>query len=538
MAKGREDRAESWRRYLEDSAQRLSEMDRTLSALQGDRSSRKGLEEIQAGFHDFAGSGALYALPEVSALGGEGEYMCYTVALSDRPPTDEELDQIAGLVRRLRVIFQGVMESAVAPRPQDRPVPLLLLVAPSTPETAALSEFLGKRGLQVERVETSASGLERARAALPDMAAVAVSLPDGSGFDFVRRFREIEGERSIPVVLLGAPELFHDKVEAIACGADGFLPPPVDPGSLFRKFRTLLGRRRASSARILAVEDDPHQAEFLEGTLAAGGYQVRVLTDPMAFEKELHAFRPDLVLMDVLLPGVSGYDLVRFLRQEEGFSAVPVVFLTTEGRRKAQIKGAEAGGDDYLIKPVTPEDLLATVRSRLIRYRSLQEMMDHDELTGLLAHTPFLQQARLCLSRFSRRQIPYALVLVEVDPPQALPSPPPRIQAALLQGLARYLQRKVRQTDIMGRYGENLVAVVLEHLTPGDAVKLLERLLWEYSQIEWPVEELRLRTTFTAGAAMAHPSMKTLKAWLDAAAAALETAKKQGGGRVALAPPP
>jgi len=244
------------------------------------------------------------------------------------------------------------------------------------------------------------------------------------------------------------------------------------------------------------------------------------------------------VLMDVLLPGVSGYDLVRYLRQEEGFSALPVVFLTTEGRRKAQIKGAEAGGDDYLIKPVTPEDLLTTVRSRLIRYRSLQEMMDHDELTGLLAHTPFLQQARLCLSRFSRRQIPYAMVLVEVDPPKSLPFPPPRVQAALLQGLARYLQRKVRQTDIMGRYGENLLAIVLEHLTPGDAVKLLERLLWEYSQIEWPVEELKLRTTFTAGAAMAHPSMKTLKAWLDAASLALETARKQGGGRVALAPPP
>lgn len=540
MAKNREDRTEAWRRYLEDSAQRLSEMDRLLSALLGNRSFHRGLEEIQAGFHDFAGSGALYALPEVSALGGEGEYMCYTVALSDRPPTDEELEQIAGLVRRLRVIFQGVMDT----RPRapggyaDRTVPLLLLVAPSTPESGALSEFLAKRGLQVERAESALAGLEKARSSLPDMAAVAVSLPDGSGYDFVRRFREIEGERNVPIVLLGAPELFHDKVEAIACGADGFLPPPVDPGSLFRKFRTLLGRRRASAARILAVEDDPHQAEFLERTLSQGGYQVRVLTDPMAFEKELHAFRPDLVLMDVLLPGVSGYDLVRYLRQEEGFSAVPVVFLTTEGRRKAQIKGAEAGGDDYLIKPVTPEDLLTTVKSRLIRYRSLQEMMDHDELTGLLAHTPFLQQARLCLSRFSRRQIPYAMVLVEVDPPKALPFPPPRVQAALLQGLARYLQRKVRQTDIMGRYGENLLALVLEHLTPGDAVKLLERLLMEYSQIEWPVEELKLRTTFTAGAAMAHPSMKTLKAWLDAASTALATARKQGGGRVALAPPP
>ncbi|MEW5764510.1 MAG: response regulator [Acidobacteriota bacterium] len=542
MSSGKPGRSEQWRKYLEDSAHRLALAESQAGRLQSESGSREALESLQSIFHDFAGSGALYGLPEVSALGGEGEYLCTTVGLSERPATLAEVDQVATLIRRLRTVFQRVMTGPEGPRPPadaPRSTPLLLLAGSPSPERSAMADFLLKRGLQVEGLDGFRAAVERFRAGLPDLLATEVSLPDGTGFDLVRRFREIEGERSIPVLLLGAPELFHDKVEAIACGADGFLPSPVDPSTLFRKFRILLGRRRAASGRVLAVEDDPSQAAFLETTLKAGGYQVRMVTEPMAFEREIHAFRPELILMDVLLPGVSGYDLVRFLRQEEGFSTVPVVFLTTEGRRRAQIRGAEAGGDDYLVKPVTPEDLLTTVKSRLIRYRSLQEMMDRDELTGLLAHTPFLQQARLCLSRFTRRQVPYALVLVEIDGMEARTREAgARARDVLIQGLAKYLQRKVRQTDVMGRYGDQCLALVLEHLSPTDAVRLLDRLQTEFSQMDWPVEtDRRVRASFSAGAAMASPSMKTLKAWLDAASGALKSARLQGGGRVALAPP-
>jgi diguanylate cyclase (GGDEF)-like protein len=541
MTKGNAGRSHQWHRYLEDSAQRLSRAESQLSDLQSEPGSKDILESIQAVFHDFSGSGSLYALPEVSALGGEGEYLCTSVGLSERPATAAEVDQISGLIRRLRTVFQKTMTASEGSRrPADSPrsQPLLYLAGSPSPSRSALADFLVKRGLQVEPLDDVRTALDRIRADLPDLLAAEVVLADGTGFDLVRRFREIEAERTIPVLLLGAPELFHDKVEAIACGADGFLPSPVDPGTLFRKFRLLLARRRAATGRILAVEDDPAQAAFLESTLEAGGYQVRMVTEPMAFEREIHAFRPELILMDVLLPGVSGYDLVRFLRQEEGFSTVPVVFLTTEGRRKAQIRGAEAGGDDYLVKPVTPEDLLMTVKSRLIRYRSLQEMMDRDELTGLLAHTPFLQQARLCLSRFTRRQVPYALVLVEIDGLEARTREAgPRARDVLLQGLAKYLQRKVRQTDIMGRYGEQSLALVLESLSPSDAVRLLDRLQAEFSQLDWPVEtDRKVRASFSAGAAMAGPAMKTLKAWLDAAAGALKTARLQGGGRIAIAP--
>ena len=134
-----------------------------------------------------------------------------------------------------------------------------------------------------------------------------------------------------------------DRVEAIHCGADGHFTKPVDVGALVRRLRFLLERERAEPPRVLSVEDDPQQAAFLRTVLSSGGCEVRTVDDPLRLEAELAAFRPDLVLMDVLLPGVSGYDLVRSLRQDERYATLPVIILTTRGEMDARIEAARAG---------------------------------------------------------------------------------------------------------------------------------------------------------------------------------------------------
>ena len=96
-----------------------------------------------------------------------------------------------------------------------------------------------------------------------------------------------------------------------------------------RRLQHLLEASQSDAARILSVEDDPQQAAYLKSILESGGYEVAVCEDPKQFETALGEFRPDLVLMDILLPEISGYDLVRYLRQDERNAALPVLFLTT-----------------------------------------------------------------------------------------------------------------------------------------------------------------------------------------------------------------
>ena len=535
-------RMQLWQRYFEECQQHLLELDQHLALLRANPAVKEPFEAVQRIFHGFAGSGATYGAPRVSALGGEGEYMCYSATMSGRQPTAEELEQFGTLVRKLRVEFQALVTAAAEAKAASRPPAArgasLLLVTGDAGLRLELEPYLSKRGIQVEVLSTMAEAKKRLDHGLPGMAIVTASLPDGSGYDMVREIRDREPSPFLPILLAGESGTFLDKVEAIHCGADAFLGSPVDPAVVLRKLKSLLNRRRAGAARILAVEDDAAQARFLEATLGQEGYQIRLVRDPALFESEMYAFRPHLVLMDVLLPGgLSGYDLVRFLRQEEGFATVPVVFLSTEGQRKAQVLGAEAGGDDYLVKPIQPDDLVSTVRSRLVRFRSLQDLMDHDELTSLLAHVPFLQQARLCLSRFARRQVPYALVFLQVDHmDDHVRRYGPKVRDILVQGLARFIQRKIRQTDITGLYGEGQIAVVLEHLSDRDAARLIRRLQEEFASLDHSVAPGRsIRATFSAGVAMAAHQFKTLKDWIDAAAGALGLARQFGTGRTVLA---
>ena len=533
-------RTNLWTLYVRESQVQLRELGKLIATLGQAPWDQEALLEIQRLFHNFSGSGATYAAPQVSALGSEGEFICANVVMAGRAIKESELEGVESVFTRLKTEFEHIKstaerEAAAQPKP-SKAMPLLYLLAPPSPAAAELQAALGQKGLQVELFTSLAEAEENLEKGLPNLAAASVFLPDGSGFDFVRSLRALEPNPSIPVLLMGEAKHFLDKVEAIHCGADGFVPDPPDAATIFKKFKALLARRKTKAARVLAVEDDPSQARYLEETLTSAGYLVRVCQDAAQFDVELHSFHPQAVLMDVLFPGgVSGYDLVKFMRQEEGFAAVPVIFITTEGQRQSQLLAAEAGGDDFLSKPVSAQDLLATVKARLARFRSLQDLMDHDELTGLLSHTPFLKEARLCLNRFSRRKTPYAMVLFQLDGLAELHGHGPRAQDSVLQALAQFLQRKLRQTDVMGRYGDHQLAVVLEHLEPRDAVVLMRRLQNEFASQEISIGPGKTyHATFSTGIAMTKPEVKTLKDWIEQSYSALRDAVGRGGNQTAM----
>src|SRR6185436_19298944 len=146
------------------------------------------------------------------------------------------------------------------------------------------------------------------------------------------------------------------------------------------------------------------------------GYEVELLADPRGFEAALLGFRPDLVLMDILLPGVSGYELTRFLRQDPRFASLPVLLMTTDAQADARIRGLKAGGNDHLLKPIAPALLLTAVASHLERARLVKSLTERDGLTRLLTHSTFLSRVRDAFERLRREPQPRsALVMLEVD---------------------------------------------------------------------------------------------------------------------------
>ena len=121
----------------------------------------------------------------------------------------------------------------------------------------------------------------------------------------------------------------------------------------------------APKGRILVVDDDASLAEMLTIVLRQEGFDSRMCGRGDLALAEFHDYRPDLVLLDLMLPGKDGIDVCKEIRAESG---VPIVMLTAKGDTVDVVVGLESGADDYVVKPFKPKELIARIRARVRRF--------------------------------------------------------------------------------------------------------------------------------------------------------------------------
>jgi class 3 adenylate cyclase len=165
------------------------------------------------------------------------------------------------------------------------------------------------------------------------------------------------------------------------------------------------------TSRILVVDDQRANAELMAGILKGRGYAVLTAASAEAALDEIRASRPDLVVSDILMPGMGGYELCRRLRAQAGTALLPVILVTSLEGHDERVKGLEAGADDFLSRPVNWEELFARVRS-LLRVKRLQDEIR--ELNAKLEERVREQVAELDklgrLKRFFSRPVAEAIV--------------------------------------------------------------------------------------------------------------------------------
>src|SRR5437867_2342775 len=135
-------------------------------------------------------------------------------------------------------------------------------------------------------------------------------------------------------------------------------------------------RRRL--ARVLVVDDNPNTMELMRDLLSSRGYDVVAVPDAAQAEAEILRHTPDLILSDVIMPGKSGYELCREMKENPITRLVPFVLITGLSEREDRVRGIEAGADDFLSKPIFPEELFARVKS-LIKLKEFTDELETAE---------------------------------------------------------------------------------------------------------------------------------------------------------------
>jgi DNA-binding response OmpR family regulator len=340
--------------YLREASGRMDELDRLLDLLRRDGGDAAALQDLRRGFHAFSGSGATYGLPAVSALGLEAERLCTTVG--EGPAVATDLKGWRDVVTALRGEFATATSTGAADAPEDslaveRPLPSVFVVQEDPAEREALVRALTQESFSVRDV----AGLEAAAAALdarlPDALVIDAAGDQAAAFALVERLRARPGGDRPVVLVVARHGGVLDRVEAIHCGADGHFTKPVDVLALVRRLRFLLEREGAEPPRILSVRRRPpaggvpaHRADFgrlrVPGGRRSGAPGIgagRLPSRPRA-----HGRPP---------PGVSGYDLVRSLRQDERYATLPVIVLTTQGELDARIEARARAGTSTWSSP-------------------------------------------------------------------------------------------------------------------------------------------------------------------------------------------
>ncbi len=338
----------------------------------------------------------------------------------------------------------------------------------------------------------------------------------------------------VPLVFVSNRSDIEARLDAVRAGCSGYFVKPVNYGEVLSTLDRLT-RSEPEPYRILIVDDEPDTAAFHSANLEAAGLETVTVTDPMDVTSQLIEFRPDVILMDVYMPGCSGLELAMVIRQEEAFIGVPIVFLSRETDRMKQIAALGEGGDDFFTKPVPPDQLVPAIAARAKRGRTLRQFMERDGLTGLYTHGRIIEQIEAAVRRADRQKSRLAVAMLDIDGfKQVNDAHGHLVGDQVLKALAYLLRQRLRMSDVLGRFGGDEYVVLLPDANGSAAVEKMEDIRQNFAAIEHDTDRGSFSVTISCGVAE-YPAAMSCHELIAAADDALYGAKRSGRNRVVFA---
>jgi diguanylate cyclase (GGDEF)-like protein len=496
--------------------------------------------------HGLSGSGKTFGLEGVGDAARGLELQLRTVVAGMKPASGQERARLGMAIQQLRRVIDAVVQEAPVPSRTGDAAPAathaatsemgpVFLVENDADTASHLSMQLRHHGYDV-RIPESLSGLEDAvRLHPPAVILMDGDLPDSDVAEMAARLRPILGGE-VPVVFLSRSGELEARLRAVRAGGKAFFVKPIDVSALIDKLDSLVTPQARQPDRVLIIDDSEALAGYYAALLRNSGVVVEIETDPLQALVAIEKAVPDLILMDMYMPGCNGLELAAVIRQQPEYVAIAIVFLSTETDISQQLDALGLGADDFLTKPIEPEHLLRAVATRATRARTLRRYMLRDSLTGVLNHTAITERLESEIARARRTRSPLSFAILDIDHFKSVNDTyGHQMGDQVLREMARVLSVHMRASDGVGRLGGEEFAVILVDTEPAVAHSLLEDLRAGFSSNCFERDGHSFSVTFSCGIAGLGAGM-TMADLIEAADTAMYEAKRSGRNLVVLAP--
>ncbi|MCK4494692.1 MAG: diguanylate cyclase [Methylococcales bacterium] len=356
-----------------------------------------------------------------------------------------------------------------------------------------------------------------------------------SGIEAIKKIRA-QGEEvlpsSVPIIFISKRTDIQSRLEAIKVGGNAYLSKPLEIGHLIEWIDKLVNIQEEEACQVLIVHDNHKDALYHARILEADGILTTICDNPLHILNCMEHKKPDLILMDLYMPGFLGSDIASMIRQIDPYVAIPIIYLSPELSSQVKTQALLKGGDNFLFKPILAEILVSMVVYKAQRFRKLRALMLKDGLTGLYNHRHIKEFIKNECARAQRNGTEVSIAMFDVDFFKKVNDRYGHaIGDVVLKTLAHFLKDRVRKTDLVGRYGGEEFIIVFPN-TSNDIAKILcENLRKNFEKILHFSHQENFHMTFSCGVA-SYPRYDSAQVVADYADQALYISKNKGRNQV------
>lgn len=503
-----------------------------------EKPSRETFDNFFSKVLDISGSAEMFGQNSIGNIAKSLQGEMSPFFSSHKLPDDLESKRMLGINKQLISIMQNptsdqnteIREVLFKPKILDNEL-LHIIVLEDDPTLAQdMSHKLASTSFEI----TVIPGIAQIKPSFQDNTSCIIANLDNLNDKQIKLLGEIEEVRStIPLIFISQDNSIDARLKAVKSGGQAFILKPVDYTQLLQAIDSLTERQLLQKYRVLIVDDQKSLSDYYATILESADFEVMSVNHP---ETELMAaltdFTPDLILLDLYMPYCNGQDLAGIIRQMDNLLSVPLVFLSAESSSDLQLRAMSTGADAFLTKPVSPDDLLLTVQSRIKRGRAVHDLVTKDPLSGLLNRRESIRRLDEEVSRSRRNGTPLSVAMLDLDHFKKINDTLGHATGDwVIKFFSRSMQKVFRETDIIGRHGGEEFVVIFPD-TDTEAAQLACKRLKKY--IKESESDLPTPFTYSGGLAFVEENEDSDKI-LDRADSALYKAKEKGRNKVITA---